>query len=422
MRLAVPRALRPFETRGYRFLALSLALSLVASGVWLVSLVWQVIALGGGPSDVSLVAAASALGLVLAVLLGGVAADRVPQRRLLIAVEIGRLIAVLTTVGLDVAGVLTLWHLVVVAFLLGVAEAFFFPAYSAILPRLLPSAQLLAANGVEGALRPVAQSAAGPAIAGAVIAVAAPSAAFVVAAVGYALALIALIAMGRVPFERAVTEEGAGPILAALRDVREGFAYMARTRWLLATLLFAIVLVFLVVGPIEVLVPFAVRDQTGTGASGYALALTAYGCGGVVGSIVVSSRPIPRRYLTTMILLWGFGALPFVLLGVVDQLWMIAAILFVDGVTGAAAQVLWGTLLQQRVPSALLGRVSSLDFFVSLALMPVSMAVAGPAGEAFGLAPTFAVVGVLAAASAVLTLLLARLGPDERAHPLRGVT
>lgn len=418
MRRAVPRALQPFETRGYRYLAVSLAASLLASGVWIVSLVWQVIALGGGPSDVSLVASASALGLVLAVLLGGVAADRVPQRRLLIGVEAGRVVVVLTAVGLDAAGVLGVGQLAVLAFVLGVAEAFFFPAYSAILPRLLPPAQLLAANGVEGALRPVAQSAAGPAIAGAVIAVAAPSAAFAVAAGGYALALLALVLMGPVPFERAA-EAGAGPIRSAVRDLREGFAYMIRTRWLLATLLFAIVLVFLVVGPIEVLVPFAVRDQTGSGASGYALALTAYGVGGVVGSIVVSSRPIPRRYLTTMILLWGFGALPFVLLGVVDQLWLIAAILFVDGVTGAAAQVLWGTLLQQRVPAALLGRVSSLDFFVSLALMPVSMAVAGPAGEAFGLAPTFALVGALAAGAAVLTLVVARLGPDELAHPLR---
>lgn len=420
MPLAVPRALKPFETPGYRWLSLSLAVSLLASGVWIVSLVWQVIALGGGPSEVSLVATASALGLVLAVLLGGVAADRVPQRRLLIGVEVGRLVAVLAAVGLDAAGILALWQLVVLAFVLGVAEAFFFPAYSAILPRLLPPEQLLAANGVEGALRPVAQSAAGPAIAGAVIAVAAPSAAFAVAAGGYALALVALLLMGRVPFER-VEEADAdvGPFRSALRDLREGFDYMRRTRWLLATLLFAIVLVFLVVGPIEVLVPFAVRDQTGEGASGYALALTAYGCGGVIGSIVVSSRPIPRRYLTVMILLWGFGALPFVFLGLVDQLWLIALILFVDGVTGAAAQVLWGTLLQQRVPPALLGRVSSLDFFVSLALMPVSMAVAGPVGEAVGLAPTFAVVGVLAAAAAVLTLLVARLGPDELAHPLR---
>lgn len=415
---ALPRALRPFETRGYRFLAGSLALSLLASGVWIVALVWQVIALGGGPGDVSLVATASALGLVLAVLLGGVLADRVPQRRILIVVEAVRVLVVLAAVALSAAGILTVWQLTAVAFVLGVGEAFFFPAYSALLPRLLPADQLLAANGVEGALRPIAQSAAGPAIAGAVIAVSAPSAAFAVAAIGYALALAGLLLVGPVPFERAA-EAGGSPLGSALRDLREGFGYMVRTRWLLATLLFAIVLVFLVVGPIEVLVPFAVRDQTGTGASGYALALTAYGVGGVVGSLVVSSRPVPRRYLTTMILLWGLGALPFVLLGVVDQLWMIAAILFLDGVTGAAAQVLWGTLLQQRVPSALLGRVSSLDFFVSLALMPVSMAVAGPVGEAVGIAPTFAVVGVLAAASAVVTLLLARLGPDELAHPLR---
>ncbi|KQQ19321.1 MFS transporter [Rathayibacter sp. Leaf299] len=415
---ALPRALRPFETRGYRFLAGSLALSLLASGVWIVALVWQVIALGGGPGDVSLVATASALGLVLAVLLGGVLADRVPQRRILIVVEAVRVLVVLAAVALSSAGILTVWQLTAVAFVLGVGEAFFFPAYSALLPRLLPADQLLAANGVEGALRPIAQSAAGPAIAGAVIAVSAPSAAFAVAAVGYALALAGLLLVGPVPFERAA-DAGGSALGSAVRDLREGFGYMVRTRWLLATLLFAIVLVFLVVGPIEVLVPFAVRDQTGTGASGYALALTAYGVGGVVGSLVVSSRPVPRRYLTTMILLWGFGALPFVLLGVVDQLWMIAAILFLDGVTGAAAQVLWGTLLQQRVPSALLGRVSSLDFFVSLALMPVSMAVAGPVGEAVGIAPTFAVVGVLAAVSAVVTLLLARLGPDELAHPLR---
>jgi MFS family permease len=418
MRIPLPRALRPFATRRYRFLAGALSLSLLASGVWIVALVWQVIALGGGPSDVSLVAAASASGLVLAVLLGGVAADRVPQRRLLIAVEAVRVVVVLGAVALSASGILTVQHLAVVAFVLGIGEAFFFPAYSAILPRLLPPDQLLAANGVEGALRPIAQSAAGPAIAGAVIALASPSAAFAVAAGGYALGLAALVLMGPVPFERA-RDAGGSPLGSALRDLREGFGYMVRTRWLLATLLFAVVLVFLVVGPIEVLVPFAVREQTGAGASGYALALTAYGVGGVVGSLVVSSRPVPRRYLTTMILLWGFGALPFVLLGVVDELWMIAAILFLDGVTGAAAQVLWGTLLQQRVPPALLGRVSSLDFFVSLALMPVSMAVAGPVGEAVGIAPTFAVVGVLAALSAVVTLLLARLGPDELAHPLR---
>ena len=95
------------------------------------------------------------------------------------------------------------------------------------------------------------------------------------------------------------------------------------------------------------------------------------------------------------------------------------AALFVCGLLFSGAQVLWGTLLQMRVPPAMLGRVSSLDFFVSLALMPISMAVAGPVGEAIGIAP-----GVPHRRPAcrhcwpLATLALARLRDDELAHPL----
>ena len=84
------------------------------------------------------------------------------------------------------------------------------------------------------------------------------------------------------------------------------------------------------------------------------------------------------------------------------------------------ASVVWGTLLQRRVPPAMLGRVSSLDFFVSLALMPISMAVAGPVGEWLGLAPAFLIAGLVPPLLAVVTLATARLGQDELAHPLDG--
>ena len=80
--------------------------------------------------------------------------------------------------------------------------------------------------------------------------------------------------------------------------------------------------------------------------------------------------------------------------------------------------VIWGTLLQRRVPSHLLGRVSSLDFFVSLTLMPVSMAVAGPVSEWLGMPLTFAIAGILPAALAVVAIVVWRLPADEIAHPL----
>ena len=89
-RSRTPRAVRPFRHREYRLLVASGSASLLADGLWLVALVWQVIGTGGSPSDLSAVAAATSLGLVMAVLLGGVAADRFPKRAVLIGVEVVR--------------------------------------------------------------------------------------------------------------------------------------------------------------------------------------------------------------------------------------------------------------------------------------------------------------------------------------------
>jgi MFS family permease len=408
----LPRAIRPFRHRDYRFLVASMGVSLFASGMWIVALVWQVIELGGGPSELSLVATASSLGLLLSVLIGGVAADRLPRRALLIVVELVRIGTALAVGLLAVTGMLHLWHLAVVAFLIGAAEAFFFPAYTALLPTLLPPDELLAANGVEGMLRPVAQQALGPALAGVVVGAAAPSVAILVAGGLYTVALLALVAMRTFPVPAAA--EGS----SVLGELREGFGYLFRTGWLFATLAFASLYVLVLIGVFEVLLPFAVRDQTGSGAGGFAFVLGAFGVGGAIGSLVVSSLRMPRRYLTTMILLWGAGAAPMALIGMTDRLWVMGLAAFVVGFTGSAAMVIWGTLLQRRVPPHLLGRVSSLDFFVSLALMPVSMAVAGPVGEWIGIPTTFVLAGAVPVFLAVAAILAWRLPADEIAHPL----
>jgi MFS family permease len=410
----LPRPVRPFRHREYRLLATSMAASLFASGLWIVATVYQVIALGGGPSELSVVATATAVGLLVSALGGGVAADRLPKRALLLGVEGVRVVSATTAGVLAVTGVLQLWHLAVIAFVLGAAEAFFFPAYSAILPTLLPADELLAANGVEGTLRPVAQHALGPALAGLLVGAFAPSAALLLAAVIYALAAVTLVAMRRVAVPPAAEHS------SVLGDLGEGFRYLFRTGWLFATLAFATLYVLVLIGPIEVLLPFAVREQTGGGASSFALVLGAFGVGGAVGSLVVSSWRLPRRYLTVMILLWGAGAAPLALIGIATQLWVMAAATFVVGFTGAAAMVIWGTLLQRRVPPHLLGRVSSLDFFVSLALMPVSMAVAGPVGERLGVPMTFVLAGLVPVFLAVAAILGWRLPADEIAHPLDG--
>ena len=106
-------------------------------------------------------------------------------------------------------------------------------------------------------------------------------------------------------------------------------------------------------------------------------------------------------------------------IGFATSVWQVVIAAFVIGVLFDAPMVIWGTLLQRRVPAHMLGRVASLDFFVSISLMPVSMAIVGPVSEAIGLQATFAIAAVAPIVFAVIAVLWGRLPQDEIAHPLR---
>ncbi len=425
----LPRALSPLRRSGYRWLAAALVLSLTSSGLYVLAVVWQVIELGGGPTALSLVSTAMAVGMLLTTLIGGALADRVPQRRILLTVAAAELVATAAAAGLSLTGTLQLWQLGAASLLIGLAQGLYYPAYSALVPALLPAEELLAANGLEGFLRPLLMQAAGPAAAGAIVAASSPGLALLVTALAALGAVLALLRLPVTPLRRdlaaeaAEAAEAAGgtarhPVLALLADVRAGFAYMLATPWLLSTLLFASVLVLVVVGPLEVLTPFALRAQTGGGPAEHALVLAAFGTAGAVASLAVASRRLPRRYLTVMIMLWGAGCIPLAVFGVATQVWLFVVAAAVVGATFQGATVIWGTLLQRRVPPGMLGRVSSLDFFVSLAFLPVSMALAGPVSGLVGVPATFLLAGLTPPLLAVLAIAAARLRADELAHPL----
>jgi MFS family permease len=412
---ALPRALSPLRHARYRLLAASMALSLLSGGLWAIAVVWQVVALGGGPGELSLVIGLSAGGMLASTLLGGALADRIPQRRILLAVTVANLSSVAVVAGLSLAGVLQLWQLAAVALLSGVGSGLYYPAYSALVPALLPERDLLAANGLEGVLRPMLAQAVGPAVAGFLVAAHSPGAALAATAGAGILAALCIGALPPTPVRR---ELGDGSSLGGLlADVREGFGYMARTPWLLATLLFASLMLLVFIGPFEVLVPFAIRD-IGGGPSQHALVLAAWGIGGAVGSLVVASLRLPRRYLTAMNGLWGVGCIPMVVFAFATELWPMVVAGAVMGAMFQAGMVVWGTLLQRRVPPALLGRVSSLDFFVSLSFMPLSMALAGTVSEVIGLTTTFLLAGLVPPVLAVVAVVAARMPADEIAHPL----
>ena len=427
----LPRALTPFRHAAYRRLAVALTLSTFASGVWVVALVWEVIRIDGGPAQLSVVSTAGAVGVLLPALLGGVVADRIPQKLILLVVAGVELAGMALVAALSLTDHTALWHLASVSFVTGMGFAFYYPAYSAWLPALVPESDLLAVNGFEGMVRPTVGQAIGPAVAGVVVGAVSPGAAVAVAACVVAARAARAgdgPAHARAPRPSTSARGSASTrVVSALADMREGFGYMVRTPWLLATLLFASLMILVMMGPLEVLIPFLIKDRLGGGPRDHAWVLAAFGIGGAVGSLAMASFRMPRRYLTLMNLMWGVGCLPFLVIGFATAVWQIVVSAFVLGAMFSAPMVIWGTLLQRRVPPHMLGRVASLDFFVSVSLMPVSMALAGPVSEAIGLRATFAIAGIApghlrdrrgalgAAAAGRARPPAARRGAEERA-------
>ena len=408
------RALAPFSSRDYRLLIAAVSLSIFAEGMWTVVMALQVIALDNDPASLSLVATCLGGGLVAFVLVGGIAADRFNQRAIIIVVEAVNLAVTSTVTVLASVGALRIWHLAVAAAALGIAAAFFFPAYSAILPRILPPEQLLAANGIEGVVRPVFQRSVGPAVAGVIVGATMPSMGAMLVAVLFGLGLLLLVSTR----PATVARHSPGPKNRVLSDLREGFRFMTGTPWLLWTLLFASVFVLLVLGPIEVLLPFIAQERFDDGARSYGFILAFFGAGSAIGALAVSSARMPRRYLTVMMAMWGIGSVPLVVVGTTSSFPVMAAATFVIGITDGAGMVIWGTLLQRRVPTEMLGRVSSLDFFVSLAFMPLSFAIAGPLSKVVSMEIIFSVAGVAPVLLAAVAFTAARMPRDEIAHPL----
>lgn len=417
------RVLAPLRFREFRLLIAAVSIFIFAEGMWTVVMALQVIALADDPAALSLVAACLAGGMLGFILIGGIVADRVSQRAIIITVEAVNVVAVGAVAALGMLGSLRLWHMAVASAVLGAGAAFFFPAYSAYLPRILPPQNLLAANGIEGMIRPTLGQALGPASAGMLVGATLPAWGSTVVAVLFAVGLVLLVALRPETPESPEPAEHPGADAHRerphpLADLRDGFLFVLRTRWLLWTLLFASMWVLLALGPMEVLLPFIARQRFVHGGQAYGFVLAAYGLGSALGALAVSTRALPRRYLTVMMMLWSLGSLPLAVVGATWSFPVMAIALFAVGLASGAGMVIWGTLLQRRVPAHMLGRVSSLDFFVSLSFMPLSMAAAGPLSKVVPVQLIFAAAGVLPTVLAAVALTAARMPRDEIAHPL----
>jgi MFS family permease len=409
---AQPSMWRVLRFRDFRLLWTGMSVSLVGDGVFLVALAWQVYALSNVPTALSVVGLAMTLPHVVLLLWGGAVSDRFDRRNVMVVADAVRCAAIGTIGVLSLAGGLGLPMLVILSAVHGGATAFFGPAFDAITPELVPDESLVHANSLDQFVRPVALRLAGPALGGLLIGVWGLGAAFVFDGLTYLASIAALLAMTRRASPTADRDT------STMADIRDGFRYVRAHVWLWGTLAAAAVAYLLFMGPVEVLLPYLVRNQPGGSATVLGVVFAMGGIGAVGGAMIVARLGFPRRYITCMYLCWGAATLAVTGYGLATEPWQLMAAGFAFNSLETAGTVVWATTKQRLVPGRLLGRVSSLDWFVSIGLLPVSFAITAPVAAILGAKDTLVMAGLLGAGVTFAALLVPGMLATEQRHPL----
>jgi MFS family permease len=420
--------LRALGSRPFALLWAGQTISALGDGAFYTALAWTVLLLTHSGTAMGVVAIAQVGPVLLFLLVGGVAADRLPRRLVLLWSDGGRGLVVLAIAALGWLGLLQFWHLVILALLFGIADGFFMPAYQAIPPQLVAVEALPSANALSGLSRQLGQLA-GPALGATLVALAGPASAFAFDGLTFVVSATCLfimrlpivasapgsvsdVAQGLQPKEAApaLPEPRAG-LRGVVADIREGLAYITSSTWLWATIVIAAIANMGWAGTVVVALPKLVHDFYGQGVWLLGVLGTTNAVGSLVGTVAVGqSRHLRRRgllaYLATTlssVALFAYG-LP---LPHASEPAVASAAAGVEGFGLGVFQVIWLTVLQELVPTEKLGRVSSIDWLGSLVLLPIGYALVGVLTDRVG--PSWVFIG-----AGVLTLTLNLIGLSIR--------
>jgi MFS family permease len=383
-------------------LILGQTVSNFGDGVALVALTLLVLDTTGSVSKLAWFAAARITPTVIFLLVGGVIVDRYSRRLLLLISDVAR--ATLTA-GLAVLlglGDLHFWELMVFGVLFGTFDAVFGPAISAITPELVPEDLLQAMNAVRPLSNNLAGGMIGPAVGG-IIAAASTTWAIGVDCATFLFSAACLASMHPTP-------SPARDIAKSMfQEAKEGIAYVRKTRWIWTTLLAVAVTNAFVLNAGFVLIPFFLREDLHTSKLiiGYAFAMA--GISGSLGALIGTNLKTPRRRIRVMWTYWTISCLSALIIGVATNYWEVFLFPLIVSPTALLGNVIWESMLQSEVPRTILGRVSSVDFFVSFGLGPIGLVLAGWLSGLMGIRTYFVVFGSIGALPGLWILLSRRI-------------
>ena len=391
----LPESFAVLRQRDYRLLAGAHGVSVLGDRIVVVALAFAVLELGGGPSAVGLVFACRSLASVGSLLAGGVVADRLPRRAVMVTADLMRVASQASAAALLISGAAEVWMLAVFAAVSGAAGGFFNPAATGLMPQVVAPELLGQANGLRATLA-AAGELAGPVVGGVLVVTVGTGWAFAVDAATFAVSAALLVRL-RPPAraDRAPT--------AFLADLVEGWqAFRART-WVWGSVALIAVSNMLwgawtALGPV-------VADRSLGGAAVWGTILGCLGAGGLIGGLA-ATRITPRRPLVVVALGGVVFAVPLGVLASGAPAVAVAASALASGAALMAGNTIWESTIQRHIPPASLSRVSAYDWFGSEAFYPLGLALWGPLATVIGIQTALWVAFGLLAATALALLAL----------------
>jgi MFS family permease len=366
-----------------RYLA-AVTVSTLGSGMAMVALAFAVLEFGGA-IDLGIVLLAREIPIVILLLLGGVFADRLPRRTILVGSDLVKGAAQVATAILLFTGTATVWNVALLQAVFGAAGAFSRPATIGLIREAVSDARLQEANALLG-LSSSVLSIAGPAIGALIVAAGSPAWAIAIDSITFFASAALTASMHLAPTVRIASA-------SILGDLRDGWREFAARSWAVAMVISFGLFQLTYFPALLVLGPLVAKQQLG-GAAAWGTILAVESLGAVIGGLFALRLRVKRPLVVSQLFVLPAGlllaslAVPIGLIGIV-------VVSFVNGVGFAIGNTLWTTALQRNVPVHALSRISSFDWLGSIALNPIGYALIGPLAAAIGTPETLVVAAVL---------------------------
>lgn len=364
-----------FSYRSYRNLWLSTVLTIVATSAFPIALAVTILDAGGSATALGLIMGARVLSGVLLAPVGGVWADRLSRRSVLIASDGIRAVVGSIVIFFDPTTI-SLWILLVIVLIMGASDAFGRPAVAAIIPSILPDHLLPSGNVVRGIAMKGGEIA-GPGIAGLIIVTFGLHATYLTTCFFFLIGALLILRVHENP-----RKINSSPKSSFITEVREGLRVVWYYKWITAMIIMATFQLMMVVGVEMVLLPVITKRDFGTAAV-YATAAALFSLGGVI-SAIISIKSKTKRPGTVSVVVWGLFIFAPLVLAFPSSRELIFLAYFVAGFSVGPWEAFWNTQVQREVPAEYQARVFSIDFMGTVGLLPLGMALAGPMANLFG--------------------------------------